>query len=126
MTAVFGVSFQEGNEQVTASKSYTPESVQKFDIPVTGGGSNVESNVQIDISQLEAIQITTDRDILMETNDGTTPEDSFNLKSSVPFQWQKDSGIPNPFGADVTSLFFTLAEGDDATVKIRFVTGATP
>ena len=110
----------------TKNVSKTADSIAAYDITVAIGATNFEVVIGIDISELEAIYINASQDLLMETNDGTTPDDQFNLDADTPLVWFSGGYFPNPFSEDVTSLFFTNASGVEATVTICLVQDATP
>src|SRR5262245_34097170 len=49
-------------------------------------------------------------DLTVETNSGSAPAATVNLKAGKPLMWYADSGLAHPFGAtNVTALFVTLA-----------------
>lgn len=124
LTLNHGYSGAGGGQTKNVQK--TSDAIAAYDITVAIGATNFEAVVGIDISELEAIYINASQDLLMETNDGTTPDDQFNLVADTPLVWFNGGYFANPFGADVTSLFFTNASGVEATVTIRIVQDATP
>lgn len=95
---------------------------------VGDGQTDLQINVAIDVSALQAIQISSDQDVTIETNNGTTPDDTFTLKANKPITWVANDVAANPFasGVDVTAVFVTNSSGSTANVKILGVQDATP
>ena len=71
----------------------------------------------IDISQLKAVFIMVDQDMILETNDGSTPDDTFTLKANVPLIWSVDDPLPNPFSEDITALYLTNTTAGTFTAR---------
>lgn len=80
----------------------------------------------LDISACKFLLITSDQDVILETNDGGTPIDTINLLANVPFLWTVDSYYVNLIGTDITALFFTNSSGSTANIKIESLEDATP
>ena len=94
--------------------------------------ADCEKNVSISVpdssTDLKSILIATDQDITVETNDGTTPDDTFTIEANNPLVWNVDCPLPNPFASavDVTDLYITNASGSAAAIEIRTLVDATP
>lgn len=61
----------------------------------------------------------------IETNDGTTPDDTLVLPANTPFVWLADGDtdkFANPFSEDVTKLLVSIA-GTVAPSRLRIVAG---
>lgn len=93
---------------------------------ISSSSSDVEVTIAFEMAGLQAIVIYSDVTLTLETNDGSSADDTFTITAAKPFVWYKDSGVPNPFTADVTGFFFTNGTGGNATVNIRGVADATP
>ena len=113
-------------DTVQSTVSTTGEGIANRDVAVGNGVTDKEVAIAFLAASLQFMLITTDKDLTLETNDGAAADDTFTLKAGVPFFWQKNSGITNPFTADVTKFFFTNAGGTSASVKIRCMFDATP
>lgn len=65
-------------------------------------------------------------DMTVETNSGSAPAATVNLKAGKAVVWYSDSGLANPFGGtNVTALFITLAGTTAATFEMRAVVDPT-
>jgi hypothetical protein len=65
--------------------------------------------------------------ILVETNSGSVPDDSFSLIDEQPIIWNSNQLGVNPVTTDVTTnLFVTNASGGAVTLQIRMLQDATP
>jgi hypothetical protein len=93
---------------------------------VPGGSTDLEIACVIDVSELEGLYIKCDRALTIETNDGTTPDDTITLVAGEPLAWASGNNITCPLGTDVTSIFVTLAAGDDATLEMEVLVDPTP
>lgn len=91
----------------------------------TTSPNDVEVEFPLDVSTLKAIYIVSDKDVTMKVNakDDASPR---TLLANCPLVWFYGSGIDNPFGTDLTKLFFLNAASVNATVEIRGLVDATP
>jgi hypothetical protein len=114
---------------VSASNTATttdPHVTDSGNVVVANGQTNKEVVLAIDFSQLKAIFISSDRAVLIETNDGTTPDDTITLAANVPYIWQVGSASACLITEDVTKVFVTNASGADANLRFRVLQDATP
>lgn len=58
-------------------------------------------------ANLMSIFLLSDQNMTLETNSGGSPSNTFSLVANVPFVWQYQSGVTNPFSADVTAFYVT-------------------
>lgn len=122
----------EAGESAKLSKtvSASQDSETNLDVTVPAETDDHQVAVEIDVSALESLFLLSDQDVTLETNDGSTPDDTFALKANEPVYWHKDSPLPNPFasGTDVTSLFLSNQNGAGVTadVKARILQDPTP
>jgi hypothetical protein len=112
--------------QVAGQKDYTGELETVMDVPVPAPSTNLEADVNIDVSAVKSIELFCDRDITVKTNSSGSPIDTINLKANVPYIWTTDSYDTLKLTADVTKFFLTLASGVAATFKLRVITDPTP
>lgn len=103
------------------------ESEVNIDIAsLANGATDVEIPVAFDSSRVKAVYILSTKDITIESNDGSSPDDTLTPKANKAISWVTgDPGTP-PFSADVTKLFLSNASGAAAAVKIRILHDATP
>lgn len=120
----------QANGSIPLSKRITKTADGEFnaDIAVAGGSTNLHAVLGIDVSALVSLYLHCDRALLIETNDGTSPDDTINLLADTPYYWHSTSGLENPFASttDVTDLYLTLAAGAAATLTIRGLQDITP
>lgn len=83
-------------------------------------------NIAIDVSALQSLYIFSDQDLTIQTNDGTTPDDTIAVNGGVPIWYDEsnDSIFPNPLTADVTVIYVTNTTA--ATLRIFALYDATP
>lgn len=86
--------------------------------PIANATTNGEVAFTLDVSQLKGIYIVSDQDILLETNDGSSPDDTISLKAGIPYLWHENSYHACLFDADITALFVTNTSGSTANLKI--------
>lgn len=106
----------EGSTSYTTDKSWSVGSVAKLEETVADAVTDQEHTIGIDFSALKAFYMVSDQAVTVETNNGTTPDDTFALTANHPVVWKEgDAAI---FTVDVTSVFLTNSSGSTATVKI--------
>jgi len=81
----------------------------------------------VDVSELELVYIKSTQDVTLETNDGTTPDDTLTLKANQPYVWWSNAPFVNKLTTDITTnVFITNASGATATVTFEAILDATP
>ena len=80
----------------------------------------------LDVSQIKAIFILSDQDLTLETNDGTTPDNTIALKAGIPYVWYTNKYQVLLLTVDVTALYLTNASGAAAAFKLVALLDATP
>lgn len=94
---------------------------------VADGTTDQQVAFDLDISTIQGIIIVSDQDVTIETNDGTTPDDTLDLTAGVPVQFAASPSFgSNPFSADTTDLYLTNGSGAEATVQIEVIYDPTP
>lgn len=116
------------DETLTQEVTITAEGEVNVDVAVADASTDFNVNVNIDVSALQSFHLQSDQDVTIETNNGTTPDDTFALKANKPLQWATGDVNANPFASavDVTSLKVTNASGSTANIKLRAIVDATP
>jgi hypothetical protein len=80
----------------------------------------------LDVSQIQALFITSDQAITLETNSGAAPDDTITLAANGCVIWTAADGASlNPLQTDVTALYVTNASGSTATLRARFLVDPT-
>ncbi len=103
---------------ILASPSFSGDGSDIRDLSIADGLTDQEVVMTVDVSQLKALMITSDQAVTLETNNATSPIDTFALKANEPLIWWTGSLFTNPLTADVTKFFVTNASGKTANVKI--------
>lgn len=111
---------------VNSEKAYSGDAQESRTIAIADSVTDQLVNLTLDVSQIKSVYMVSDQDITVETNDGTTPTDTINLKADVAVLWNADIGYSNPFTADVTALYLSNASGSAATFEMEIVHDATP
>ena len=112
--------------QVSATaETFTAEKSVEIDVTVADAETDYEVDIDIDVSQVKSFLIISDKAITLETNNGTTPDDTLVLVANKPYDWDANSYDTFKLTTDVTSFFFTNASGADADVKIRLLIDPT-
>jgi hypothetical protein len=81
---------------------------------------------ELDVSAIQAVFITCDQDVTLETNSGSAPDDTLSLKAGVPYVWTTDDYSACLLTSDITSLFVTNAGSEAANLEIYCLVDATP
>jgi hypothetical protein len=97
-----------------------------LDVDVANAVTNGEHILPINVSQVKSFFIVSDKDVLIETNDGTTPDDTLTLLAGIPYEWYEGSAATFELGTDVTSIFITNASGATARIQLEFIYDPTP
>lgn len=112
--------------RIDYSNDYTASGTVEVSESVADSSTDAQINVAIDFSALGALLIVSDQDVTLETNNGTTPDDTFSLLANKPLIWFSDSYFDCPLTVDVTAVFITNSSGSTATITIRANQDATP
>lgn len=80
----------------------------------------------IDVSQVRAIHIQSDGALTLQTNDGTTPDDTLNLVADLPYQWCTADYNALLLTVDVVDIFVTNATSAAVSLTILVEYDATP
>jgi len=77
----------------------------------------------IDIDTLVSLHISSDQDIVLETNNpggsSAAPSETLSVKANQPVQWTTDDVMTNPITGDVTALYASNSSGTAANLEIR-------
>ncbi|HEB79266.1 MAG TPA: hypothetical protein ENI79_02165 [Rhodospirillales bacterium] len=111
---------------LVSSKTYTGAAKQSIAESVPDSSTDMPVALTIDVSTIKSIFILSSTDLTLETNDGTTPADTINLKAGVAYMWNTDSADALKLTTDVTGLFLTNASGAAATFALEVIFDPTP
>jgi len=113
-------------QSVTSENTFTGSGQISINETIQDGQTDKLINFALDVSQIQSIYIVSDQDLTLETNDGTTPDDTINLVANKPYIWYQGSYFTNLLTTDITALYATNSSGADATLQIEVVYDATP
>lgn len=108
------------------SQTYAASGEQNFSESVPTGQTDFDITAAIDVSAVKSFYLVSSQDVLVQTNDGTTPDNDFTLEAGVPLVWNEDSYEDFELTVDVTMFYITNASGATATIQLRCVQDATP
>ena len=115
----------DGGTGFSHARTYTGTKRTSLEETVADAQTNFEIVLAVDVSAVKSFSIVSDVDCLIETNNGTTPDDSISLQAGRPYEWDEESYDAFLLGTDVTSIFVTTAAGA-ATIKCEVLEDATP
>lgn len=115
-----------GGASISQNVTLTAEAGQVIDVSVAGSTTDQRVNVAIDVSQLTHIFLLADGALTIQTNDGTTPDDTITLAAGKPLVWYSGCGLTCPLTVDVTDLYLTNAGGSAVALQVRIQADATP
>lgn len=110
------------------AKNNTLSGASKLEISESVADSETDKEIvcAIDVSAVKAVVICSSQDVTLETNNGSTPDDTFSLKANLPYVWYTNKYDSLLLTVDVTSIFITNASGSAATIEVYVITDPTP
>ena len=107
-----------GDSNVSATTvTLTPASITRITETVAIG-TDTAVNCTIDTSALSFLLIYASSDVVLQANDGTSPDDALTRSGGKPFVWDAGGGLTNPGTADTTEFFATNAAGCKRVVHV--------
>jgi hypothetical protein len=101
----------------TKTISTTDGGVVLLDAETVIVAENKQLAFSLDVSQVASFYLESSLAVLIETNSGSSPDDTLNLIANEPYIWHTNSLDTFKFAsADITSLFVTNAAGATATL----------
>ena len=126
VSATITNSWRSGGTIRSGTITRTAGLLNRYAETIPGESTDLEIACVIDVSELEGLYIKCDRALTIETNDGTTADDTITLAAGEPLVWASGNNVVCPLTADVTSIFVTLAAGADATLEMEILVDPTP
>lgn len=120
-THTVSTAWSNGSKSISKTVSLDGDTETNLDVIVPDGTTDQAETVSIDVSELLSVFIVSNVDVTLETNDGTTPDDTIPLKAGIPYLWQSGGYFTNLLTADVTAFYFTNASGQQARIQLRFL-----
>ena len=130
---ILSLTWIRGSEQIPTTSTpvtITADGEINADISIDASAVDKQATIAIDVSVLKCLVLSCDKGLTIQTNDGTTPDDTLTLTANEPLIWWSTSGITCPLTVDVTDLYCTRAGADaatgTATLKVRSLQDVTP
>lgn len=104
----FSISSDSGGTPLSGVQSEV--GVTEFAFDTNYGASLTDQLLAIAFpaANVQGVFFLSDKGLVIETNSGTSPVNTFTLKPGTPFVWSKSAGYyPNPFTANVTAFYIT-------------------
>ena len=110
------------------SKTTTLTGGAKVSLEETIADSTTDGAVvfALDVSACKSFYMVSDQDITIETNDGSSPDDTINLIAGIPYVWHEDKYESFLLTSDVETLYVTNSSGAEAKLQIEALTDPTP
>lgn len=113
--------------QITAANNYSGGAQASVSESIPDSSTDLQVTFALDVSAIKSIYIKSDQNITLETNNGSTPDDTLTLLAGVPYIWHTDSYFTNLLTTDITTdIFITNSSGSAALLEIEVVTDPTP
>lgn len=117
---------KSGGDTVAREVTKTGSGVLSIEETVADSSTDAEIVFSLDVSAVKAFMIVSDRNVMVQTNDGSSPDDTLNLIAGEPYVWHVTSLDTFLLTVDVTSIFVTNASGGIATIVIEAIFDVTP
>lgn len=123
--ASYTIACTSDGKRISATETFsTTDNVQKLSVEVANGQTDYEILIGIDISKLKLFMLKTDVAATIETNSGSTPDDTFTLAAGGLVFYKDGDTLANTFTADVSALYVTNSSGSTATIEVFVATDA--
>jgi hypothetical protein len=115
-----------GNETTTANNSVTAGQLISIEEAIPDSSTDLLVALSVDVSQIRGVYIESDQALLLETNDGSSPDDTLTLVAGIPYVWYTSKyDALFCIGDDITALYVTNASGETANLKIKLLIDPT-
>lgn len=116
-----------GNTLISHTVVSSSSSLKSVEDTIADSATDFAINEMVDVTTLKSLYIVCDQDVTLETNDGTTPQETILLKKDQPLVWLSSNAyFTIPFAGDVTGFFVTNASGATATLKMEILQDSSP
>lgn len=116
----FSFAHTGGSTPLADGVTITGEIAHEGSIALPANTTDQQEAIAFSHTNLRGIYIKSDVTISLETNaTDHTGGQIFTITAGVPFEWNYQSGVTNPFTAAVTTCYFTNATAGAASVFIR-------
>ena len=121
-------SWSGGGLSLAESNAFSAAAEYNITETVAGTTTDKEVACVLDVSEIKSIYISSDQDLLLETNINDGSIDVINLVAGIPYIWHTGSYFANILDdvTNVTKLFLTNAGATTANFELRCVVDPTP
>jgi hypothetical protein len=119
------IQVNSGGRNLTAENNYSKEGHEGRSISVPESSTDLEVAIELDVTQMEAFWLISDVDMVLKTNNASTPDDTITLKAGKPVIWAKDGYFANPFTVDVAAFFLTTGAVGEGTLDFECIIDPT-
>lgn len=117
----------QGNNSISQQVSKSADGETNRDVTVPENSTDLLVNFTLDVSELKALYIVSDKAMTIQVNSGSSPSVTLTLVANEPLVWWTGSSHANPFSStDVTALYLTTGAVGEAILKIRALHDSTP
>ena len=121
------VNWSSGARSITCENDHEGSGQQSVDEIINDSETDKLVAFAVDVSQIVVLYMLSDQEITIETNDGSSPDDTLTLKAGRAYVWIKDYDYNTcKFTTDITKLYVTNSSGSAAHLQIEVETDATP
>ena len=104
---------------VSAQHTEVGASEYTADQTFPAASSDATLTAAFNYANVQAVYILADQNCTLETNSGSSPDNTFSLIAGRPLVWSRSAGYTsNPFTANVTGLFVTCTPATRLQIKI--------
>ncbi len=96
---------------ITTARTKTADQQLIIDEVIASGATDYGILAAIDVSNVQAFAMWSDRNLTIETNNAGSPANTINLLAGVPYIWEAGGYETFKLTTDVTQLFITNASG---------------
>jgi hypothetical protein len=119
------LSWSRSGESISQSVTVEAAGEHNCNVTVPAATTDKRADIAIDVSEMKSLYIHSDQNVVIETNNATTPANTLIIAANKPLIWFIGCGLTNPLTADVTAIFITNAGTSPANVRIRVLEDAT-
>lgn len=107
------------SESQTITKSGTAQIMEE--LAFLNGAANVLKAIAFPVSALKFVYLCSDKDVLVETNSSSAPDDLIHLKAGVPYIWYEGAYDSCVFAATVTAFYLTNEGTGNGNLQVVIV-----
>ena len=120
------ITYKTDSGTVSNVLTKTSESSVEMTVSIPAETTDMEVDIAIDTAAVKSLLISADGALTIETNDGTTPDDTLAVDENEPLTYMVDTEDTLQLTVDVTKLYVTNAGAAAVTLDIRVLVDATP